>query len=184
MSLLQSQFHTLALLPDNATHGVPALSPRRGINLARNASSLRFRRYARDLRKQNQCRCYAAAFSPHTLQWVSSVSSAVLMVTKGTVIQKSFLVPLFVLQAPPTVISWVKGRYGTWTAFLALLIRLFYLIPGELELPFLTMLLAISAPYEAINLRGSQTGVIISLAVAVYLAFQHFSKLGSLQRAL
>ncbi|MBO8584245.1 hypothetical protein INO15_14060, partial [Staphylococcus aureus] len=85
-----------------------------------------------------------------------AVSSAVLMLTKGTTIQKSFLVPLFALQAPTTVISWIKGEYGGWSAFLALLVRLFYYIPGELELPFFAFLLVIVAPYQAMNLRGTQ----------------------------
>ncbi|WOL10984.1 cold-regulated 413 inner membrane protein [Canna indica] len=127
--------------------------------------------------------CYTAPLSPQTLQWVSAVSAAVLMFAKGTAIQKSFLVPLFALQAPTSIISWIKGDYGTWTAFLALLVRLFYFIPGQLELPFLAMLLVIVAPYETTNLRGTQAGVIVSLAIAGYLAFQHFSKVGSMRRA-
>lgn len=83
-----------------------------------------------------------------------------------------------------------------------------FLILGELDLPFLTMLVVIVAPYEAMNLRqvaclqfhhfppryynilnkllvisicrGSQAGTLISLAIAGYLAFQHFSRAGSL----
>ncbi|KAH7686029.1 Cold-regulated 413 protein [Dioscorea alata] len=127
--------------------------------------------------------CLTAPLSLQTLQWVSAVSAGVLMFAKGTVIQKSFLVPLFALQAPFGVISWIKGEYGTWTAFLALLLRLFYFIPGELDLPFFTMLFVIIAPYQAMNLRGTQTGVIVSLAIAGYLAFRHFSTAGSLRKA-
>lgn len=122
------------------------------------------------------------AVSVHTLQWVSAVSTAVLMVTRGTTIQKSFLVPLFALQAPTSIVAWIKGEYGMWTAFLTLLIRLFYFIPGELDLPFLTMLFLITAPYQAMTLRGSQGGALISLAIAAYLAFQHFSRLGNLKK--
>nr|XP_010924309.1 cold-regulated 413 inner membrane protein 1, chloroplastic isoform X2 [Elaeis guineensis] len=151
-------------------------------------------------RQRRQCRgvvCYATPVSPQTLQWVSAVSAAkikketrrvcqkkegVLMLAKGTTIQKSFLVPLFALQAPTSIISWIKGEYGTWTVFLALLLRLFYFIPGELVLPFLTMLLVIVAPYQAMNLR-TQAGTIMSLAIAGLLAFQHFSRIGSLRRA-
>ncbi|KAK9085996.1 hypothetical protein Sjap_026407 [Stephania japonica] len=105
------------------------------------------------------------------------------MLSKGTAIQKSFLVPLFALQAPASIVSWVKGEYGAWTAFFALLVRLFYFIPGELELPFMAILLLIVAPYQAMSLRGTQGGAAISLGIAAYLAFQHFSRLGSLQRA-
>ncbi|KAI3442306.1 uncharacterized protein J3R85_001422 [Psidium guajava] len=120
--------------------------------------------------------CYAAPLTVRNLQWVSTISSAVLMLAKGTPIQKSFLVPLFALQAPSSVISWMKGEYGMWAAFLALLVRLFYFIPGELELPFMALLLVIVAPIQVMNLRGTQEGAIIAVLIAVYLGFQHFSR--------
>ncbi|KAK4589335.1 hypothetical protein RGQ29_020079 [Quercus rubra] len=128
--------------------------------------------------------CYAAPITARNLQFISTVSSLVLMFAKGTAIQKSFLVPLFALQAPATVISWIKGEYGMWTAFLALLVRLFVFIPGELELPFLALLLVIVAPYQAMNFQGTQQGAIVSLLIAGYLAFQHFSRAGSLQKSI
>uniref|UniRef100_A0A2N9EK09 Uncharacterized protein n=1 Tax=Fagus sylvatica TaxID=28930 RepID=A0A2N9EK09_FAGSY len=127
--------------------------------------------------------CYAAPLTARNLQWISTVSTAVLMLAKGTAVQKSFIVPLFVLQAPASIISWIKGEYGMWTAFLAILIRLFFFIPGELELPFVALLLAIVAPYQVMNLRGTQEGAILSLLIVAYLAFQHFSRAGSLQKA-
>ncbi|KGN65572.1 cold-regulated 413 inner membrane protein 2, chloroplastic [Cucumis sativus] len=127
--------------------------------------------------------CYAMPVNTRTLQWISTISSVVLMLAKGTGIQKSFIVPLFALQAPASVISWIKGEYGIWSAFLALLVRLFFFIPGELEIPFISLLLVIVAPYQVQNLRGTQEGCIISLLIAAYLAFQHFSRAGSFQRA-
>ncbi|XWS19789.1 hypothetical protein CRYUN_Cryun31cG0046500 [Craigia yunnanensis] len=127
--------------------------------------------------------CYAAPISPRNLQWISTISSAVLLLAKGTAIQKHFLVPLFAIQAPASIISWMKGEYGLWAAFLTLLVRLFFYIPGELELPFLALLLVIVAPYQVMNLRGTQLGAIISLVIAAYLAFQHFSGAGSLRKA-
>ncbi|KAJ3670791.1 hypothetical protein LUZ60_008217 [Juncus effusus] len=134
-------------------------------------------------RKQDPVVCASLTLNAQTLQWASAISTGVLMLAKGTAIHKSFLVPLFALQAPASVISWIKGDYGMWTAFLALLVRLFYFIPGELELPFLTMLLVITAPLQAMYLRGTQAGTILSLAIAAYLALQHFSRAGSLRRA-
>ncbi|XAR59301.1 hypothetical protein NMG60_11015080 [Bertholletia excelsa] len=127
--------------------------------------------------------CYSALLTPRDLQWISAISTAILMFAKGTAIHKSFLVPLFALQAPPSIISWIKGEYGIWTAFLAILVRLFFFIPGELELPFLGLLLVIVAPYQIMNLRGTKEGVILSLVIAGYLAFQHFSWAGSLRKA-
>ncbi|GMH26838.1 hypothetical protein Nepgr_028681 [Nepenthes gracilis] len=127
--------------------------------------------------------CYSAVFTPRNLQWISAVSTAILMLVKGTAINKSYLVPLFALQAPASVVSWIQGEYGAWSAFLALLVRLFFFIPGELELPLMALLLVIVAPLQATSLRGTQTGTIISLAIAGYVAFLHFSRAGSLQRA-
>nr|DAD37607.1 TPA_asm: hypothetical protein HUJ06_008248 [Nelumbo nucifera] len=47
----------------------------------------------------------------------------------------------------------------------------------------MALLLVIVAPYQFMDLRGTQVGAIVSLVIAAYLAFQHFSRLGSLQRA-
>ncbi|KAK7247233.1 hypothetical protein RIF29_42111 [Crotalaria pallida] len=127
--------------------------------------------------------CYAAPFTPHNLHLISTISSVVLILARGTPVQKSFIVPFFALQAPASVVSWIRGRYGLWSAFLALLVRLFVYIPGELELPFLALLLVIVAPYEALNLRGTKEGAIISSLIAVYLAYQHFSRT-SLQKSV
>ncbi|KAL3522634.1 hypothetical protein ACH5RR_015468 [Cinchona calisaya] len=127
--------------------------------------------------------CYAAPLTTTNLQWVAAVSTAILMLARGTAIHKSFLVPLFFLQAPNGIVSWIRGEYGFWTVFLALLVRLFFFIPGELELLFVSLLLVIVAPYQVMNLRGKQEGVIISLIIAAYLAFQHYSRAGSLRRA-
>ncbi|CAN0853782.1 Cold-regulated 413 inner membrane protein 2, chloroplastic [Linum grandiflorum] len=105
------------------------------------------------------------------------------MLAKGTDVNKCLIVPLIALQAPATVVSWVKGEYGVWAAFMALLVRLFFSSPGELELPFTALLLVILAPYQVLNLRGTQEGGIISLTIAAYLAFQHFSRDGTLQKS-
>ncbi|KAL8468398.1 hypothetical protein ACS0TY_031564 [Phlomoides rotata] len=128
--------------------------------------------------------CLSAPFTPQNLQFISAVSTAVLMLAKGTAIHKSFLVPLFVLQAPATIILWMKSEYGIWTAFLALLVRLFFFIPGELELPFITLMLVTVSPFQVMRLRGTQEGVILSLVIAAYLAFQHFTRAGSLGKSI
>ncbi|MBA0712883.1 hypothetical protein Golax_011955 [Gossypium laxum] len=150
-------------------------------------SPLRFSIKDKEIKKKKKSRgssavCYAAPLSRLNLQWISAISSAVLFFTKGTVIRKQFLVPLIAIQAPTSIISWMKGEYGIWAAFLGLLVRLFFFIPGELELPFLALLLVIVAPHHVMNLRGTQQGAIISLVIAAYLAYQHFSGAGSLQR--
>ncbi|KAM1373236.1 hypothetical protein ACFX2I_023961 [Malus domestica] len=57
------------------------------------------------------CYTYHAPLCINTLQFISTISTAVLLLAKGTAVQKSFLVPLFLLQAPAAVISWIKGEY-------------------------------------------------------------------------
>ncbi|KAB2065327.1 hypothetical protein E1A91_A09G086000v1 [Gossypium mustelinum] len=151
-------------------------------------SPLRFSIKGKEIKKKKKSRgssavCYAAPLSRLNLQWISAISSAVLFFTKGTVIRKQFLVPLIAIQAPTSIISWMKGEYGIWAAFLGLLVRLFFFIPGELELPFVALLLVIVAPHHVMNLRGTQQGAIISLVIAAYLAYQHFSGAASLKRA-
>ncbi|KAB2012421.1 hypothetical protein ES319_D09G089400v1 [Gossypium barbadense] len=99
-------------------------------------SPLRFLIKDKEIKKKKKSRgssavCYAAPLSRLNLQWISVISSAVLFFTKGTVIRKQFLVPLIAIQAPTSIISWMKGEYGIWAAFLGLLVRLFFFIPGE-----------------------------------------------------
>ncbi|XP_062217522.1 cold-regulated 413 inner membrane protein 1, chloroplastic-like [Phragmites australis] len=127
--------------------------------------------------------CASAHLCTETLQWSSVTATATLMLATGTTIHKSFLVPLIALQAPSSAISWIKGDYGQRIAFLGLLVRLLYFIPGEVELLLSTMLLVIIAPYQFLNLRGSQGGAILSSAIAAYLAFQHFTGLGGFRKA-
>ncbi|KAL4314195.1 Cold-regulated inner membrane protein [Arachis hypogaea] len=57
------------------------------------------------------------------------------------------------------------------------------LMRGELELPFLALLLVILSSYEVMRFRDTKEGAIISLLIAVYLAYQHFSRT-SLQKSL
>ncbi|CAN8290829.1 unnamed protein product [Cochlearia groenlandica] len=127
--------------------------------------------------------CYAAPISAYNLQWISAISCVGLMLARGTAIHKSFVVPLFALTAPSGIIAWAKGEYGIWTAFIALLARLFFTFPGELELPFVALLLTIVSPHQVMSIRGRQEGALISLAISCFLAFQQFSRSGSLQKA-
>ncbi|CAM0881995.1 unnamed protein product [Alopecurus aequalis] len=127
--------------------------------------------------------CASAHVSAETMQWVSVGAAALLMLTKGTSVQKSCLVPFVALQAPSEVIMWIKGDHGQWIAFLGLFLRLLYFIPGELELPLSTMLFVSIAHQQFMNLRGTQDSAVLSLVIAAYLAIQHFTGAGSMRKA-
>ncbi|KAL6567323.1 hypothetical protein OROGR_000991 [Orobanche gracilis] len=129
--------------------------------------------------------CYSAPLAPGNLHWISTVSAVrlVLMLARGTAIHKSFLVPLFALQAPASVVSWMKGEHGIWTAFLALLIRHFFFIPERVGGIISDVDVGDVSPYQIMRrLSGTQEG--FSLVIAAYLAFQHFTRAGSLRKAL
>lgn len=123
----------------------------------------------------------ALSLSSETLRWVFTGAAALLMLLRNTAMKKSFLVPMLALQAPQEVITWIRGEYGIWAAFLALLVRLFYYIPGELELPLVFVLLVITAPYQAMDLRGTTAAMVTCAGVAAFLAYQHFSGAGGLK---
>ncbi|KAL6197345.1 hypothetical protein ACLB2K_032954 [Fragaria x ananassa] len=173
------------------------VSIRRNVWISGNDELKLMKNKKKSIRRGMSAVCYAAPISVNNIQWIASISYATLMFAKGTAVQKSFLVPLFALQAPGSFITWIKGEYGLWTAFLALLVRLFFFYPaihsnymvsfcsysGELELPLVALLLVIVAPYQVMSLRGKQEGAIISLVIAGYLAFQHFSRIGSLNQS-
>eukprot|EP00250_Pteridium_aquilinum_P003839 c14115_g1_i1 orf=67-798(+) len=121
------------------------------------------------------------SLSGETLRWIFTAAAALLMLLKNTPINKSFLVPTLALQAPGEVITWIRGDYGFWAAFLGLLVRLFYFIPGELELPLVFVLVVITAPYQAMDLRGTTGAMVACAGVAAFLAYQHFSGTGGLR---
>ncbi|OQU87279.1 cold-regulated 413 inner membrane protein 1, chloroplastic [Sorghum bicolor] len=128
--------------------------------------------------------CTPAHLSAETMQLISVMAAATLMLATGTSIRKPLLVPLFALRAPSSVVLWLRDDYGRWTAFLGGLLRLLYFIPGELELPLSTVLLVTCAPYQFImNLRKSQGAAILAAATAGYLMFQHFTRMRCFRKA-
>ncbi|MCL7035985.1 hypothetical protein MKW94_018978 [Papaver nudicaule] len=202
LSLANPQFHLYSCNKINLSHshsqlirsqyqqnlnlklGLP-FSSSSSISLNHNQNPFRFNTSNQMMKKGNGksigAVCYnstASLLSPPNLQWVCVAAAAALMIAKGTSIQKSFLVPLFILQAPREIFNWIKGEYGIWTVFLALAVRLFYFIPKELELPLYAMLFVIASPHQVASLRGTEAGSLISLGIAGFLAFQHFTGLG------
>lgn len=119
--------------------------------------------------------------SPETLRWVSVAAAAVLLFIKNVSIPKQFLVPLLAIEIPRDANGWIKGDYGLWTGFLALAIKLFYRIPAELELPLYLVLLIITAPFQLTQYRGTVPAAVATLAIAGYLAYEHYKTTGSVK---
>lgn len=53
------------------------------------------------------------------------------MLVKNTGVRKPLVVLLLAVTVPEEVTSWIRGDYGLWLAFVGLLVRLFYSIPGK-----------------------------------------------------
>ncbi|PVH38274.1 hypothetical protein PAHAL_5G216500 [Panicum hallii] len=92
------------------------------------------------------------------------------MLATGTTVRRSLLVPLFALQAPSSTVSLIKGDYGRWIAFVGILLRLFYSIPGELELPLSTVLLVMTAPYQFMDSRYESSCLLVILVLCLYMS--------------
>eukprot|EP00246_Nothoceros_aenigmaticus_P013972 TRINITY_DN5106_c0_g1_i1.p1 TRINITY_DN5106_c0_g1~~TRINITY_DN5106_c0_g1_i1.p1 ORF type:complete len:236 (-),score=13.15 TRINITY_DN5106_c0_g1_i1:282-989(-) len=120
----------------------------------------------------------SVVISTETLRWVATAASVALLLAKNTGAQKPLVVPLLALTVPQEVITWIRGEYGLWVAFLGLVVRLFFSIPGELELPLAFLMFVITAPLQLLSYRGQPAAAVVSLVIASILAYQHFSRSG------
>ncbi|KAG6551249.1 hypothetical protein Mapa_007175 [Marchantia paleacea] len=121
--------------------------------------------------------------SVETLRWIFVAAATALLFLKNANIPKHFLVPLLVLELPREALSWMRGEYGLWTAFIALLVKLFYQIPGEVYLPLYVLILVITAPIQLTQYRGSTPAALASIVLAVYLAVEHYRSTGGVNEA-
>jgi len=120
----------------------------------------------------------------YSLNWVLVLSSVFLMLAAQTNVYKQILVPLTALHMPREVIGWMRGEYGMWIATVAVLVRLFYGIPGQLELPFATFLLIAVAPNNLLAFRREPAAALICLLMALYAGYSHYTHFGNKEDAL
>ncbi|XP_066309343.1 cold-regulated 413 inner membrane protein 2, chloroplastic-like isoform X1 [Miscanthus floridulus] len=103
--------------------------------------------------------CASAQQCTDALRWICITAAARLMLAAGTTVDKSLLVPFVALQAPSGVTFWARQDHGRWMWIAVLvgpLMRFLYMTTGR---------------------------AILTSAIAVYLAFQHFTGAGSLRKA-
>ncbi|KXG33053.1 cold-regulated 413 inner membrane protein 1, chloroplastic [Sorghum bicolor] len=131
--------------------------------------------------------CATAQQCNDALRWNCVTAAAMLMVAAGTTVDKSILVPFVALQAPSGVTFFVKEDHGRlmWIGLLIGIMRFLYIITGEWRRAISTTFLVAIAmvPSQVMKLRESQGRAVLSSAIAVYLAFQHFTGAGSLRKA-
>ncbi|XP_066309344.1 cold-regulated 413 inner membrane protein 1, chloroplastic-like isoform X2 [Miscanthus floridulus] len=132
--------------------------------------------------------CASAQQCTDALRWICITAAARLMLAAGTTVDKSLLVPFVALQAPSGVTFWARQDHGRWMWIAVLvgpLMRFLYMTTGEwrraISTTFLVAICIVLS--QVMNLRESQGRAILTSAIAVYLAFQHFTGAGSLRKA-
>ncbi|GAQ84036.1 Cold acclimation protein WCOR413 family [Klebsormidium nitens] len=119
---------------------------------------------------------YPAIFglAPDTLQWIFTVASTALMFRLLPPVSHALLVPALFLNLPARVVEVMKQEAGAWVAVALVVLKLFSSqVPKAFDLPLAVLLSIIIAPYELLRFRGTQGAGIVSLAIGIYIAYDH-----------
>ncbi|KAK9942281.1 hypothetical protein M0R45_007956 [Rubus argutus] len=129
-------------------------------------------------------------FGTTFLQWVASVAAIYLLVLDRTNwktnILTGLLIPYIFFCFPSLLFSIFRGEIGSWIAFVAVILRLFFpkRFPDWLELPAALIILTVVAPsLIATTVRDGWIGVLICLVIAAYLLQEHIRASGGFRNA-
>ncbi|KAI3500538.1 hypothetical protein L1887_36361 [Cichorium endivia] len=129
-------------------------------------------------------------FGTSFLSWVASFAAIYLLILDRTNWRSnmltSLLVPYIYFSLPPSLFNFLRGQFGTWVAFIAVVLRLFfpYHFPDWLEMPGSLILLLIVAPsLFADAFRGSWVGVAICVLIGCYLLQEHIRASGGFRNS-
>ncbi|CAL9778497.1 unnamed protein product [Musa acuminata subsp. burmannicoides] len=98
----------------------------------------------------------------------------------------SLLIPYIFLSLPSVLFSLLRGEFGKWIAFIAIVLRLFFPrhFPDWLEMPgALILLLVVSPGFFAYTIRDGVVGVFICLAIGCYLLQEHIRASGGFRNS-
>jgi len=97
----------------------------------------------------------------------------------------SLLVPYIALNIPDFILQYVRSEIGAWIAFVAIVIRLFFPnnIPSHTELPASLIILLVVTPKILIGFRFEWAGEIVSIAIGLYLLYEHINNAGGFKKA-
>ncbi|KAL7602937.1 cold-regulated 413 plasma membrane protein 2 [Lactuca sativa] len=129
-------------------------------------------------------------FGTSLLSWVASLAAMYLLILDRTNWRSnmltSLLVPYIYFSLPPSLFHFLRGQFGLWVAFIAVVLRLFFPrhFPDWLEMPGSLILLLIVAPgLFAHAFRGSWVGVAICLLIGCYLLQEHIRASGGFRNS-
>ncbi|PIN01153.1 hypothetical protein CDL12_26342 [Handroanthus impetiginosus] len=130
------------------------------------------------------------AFGTSFLKWVASFAAIYLLILDRTNwrtnMLTSLLVPYIFFSFPSVLFHFLRGEFGKWIAFIAVVLRLFFPrhFPDWLEMPgSLILLLVVSPDFFAHTLRDHWVGVAICLAIGCYLLQEHIRATGGFRNS-
>ncbi|KAI3777067.1 hypothetical protein L1987_46861 [Smallanthus sonchifolius] len=129
-------------------------------------------------------------FGTSFLSWVASFSAIYLLILDRTNWRSnmltSLLVPYIFFSLPPSLFYFLRGQFGMWVAFIAVVLRLFFPrhFPDWLEIPGSLILLLVVAPKLFAHVfRDSWAGVVICLLIGCYLLQEHIRASGGFRNS-
>ncbi|CAL1380436.1 unnamed protein product [Linum trigynum] len=129
-------------------------------------------------------------FGTSFLKWVASFAAIYLLILDRTNwrtnMLTSLLVPYIFFSLPSTLFHFLRGDFGKWVAFIAVVLRLFFPrhFPDWLEMPGSLILLLVVAPnFFAHTLKDDWVGVAICLAIGCYLLQEHIRASGGFRNS-
>eukprot|EP01018_Ginkgo_biloba_P032163 Gb_21141 [translate_table: standard] len=123
------------------------------------------------------------------LQWLATIAAIYLLALDRTNWRSnmltSLLVPYLFLNLPSLIFKFFRGEVGSWIAFIAVVLRLFFphRFPSWLELPGALILLLVVTPSLLVGLRNTWIGIIVSLIIGAYLLQEHIRAAGGFRNA-
>ncbi|KAL9333431.1 hypothetical protein Peur_073570 [Populus x canadensis] len=129
-------------------------------------------------------------FGTTFLEWIAAFAAIYLLILDRTNwktnILTGLLIPYIFFTLPSILFSLLRGDVGTWIAFVAVILRLFFSkrFPDWLEMPGALILLIVVAPsLFASTIRKNWIGVVICLAIACYLLQEHIRASGGFRNS-
>ncbi|KAM7252143.1 hypothetical protein ACFE04_024026 [Oxalis oulophora] len=124
------------------------------------------------------------------LKWLASFSAIYLLILDRTNWRSNMLtallVPYIFFSLPHSLFHTLRGDFGKWVSFVAVVLRLFFPrhFPDWLEIPGSLILLHVVAPnFFAVTLKDSWVGLVICLFIGFYLLQEHIRATGGFRNS-
>jgi hypothetical protein len=114
------------------------------------------------------------------LRWGLTISTMLLILQRNPRTRKHLLIPVLLLESPGDVMTFIKGEYGSWVAFVGLTLLIFFRIPGDLDFPLGVYVFMALAPSQVVAMRGTIGGTVTSFMCVGLATYQYFNAIGGI----